>query len=144
MQGSKEGERIKKIVHDGGLVPFELTVQVLINGLIANPSKVIYYYISYRQNYLIDGFPRAVDQAIYFEQNVCECQNVIFYDVSEETLMSRCLKRAETSGRADDNVETLLKRFKAFNEQSKPVVDLYMKFGKVHYIDASGTVNEVY
>jgi adenylate kinase len=22
---------------------------------------------------LIDGFPRAVDQAIYFEQNVCEC-----------------------------------------------------------------------
>lgn len=62
-KGSKEGERIKKIVNDGGLVPFELTVQVLINGLIANPSK----------NYLIDGFPRAVDQAIYFEQHVCEC-----------------------------------------------------------------------
>lgn len=25
---------------EGGLVPFELTVQILINGLIANPSKV--------------------------------------------------------------------------------------------------------
>ena len=62
MQGSKEGERIRKIVNDGGLVPFELTVQVLINGLIANPSKVLLnYYISKRQNYLIDGFPRAVD-----------------------------------------------------------------------------------
>ena len=50
-------------MNEGGLVPFELTVQILINGLIANPYK----------NYLIDGFPRAVDQAVYFEQNVCEC-----------------------------------------------------------------------
>mmetsp|Transcript_22762 Transcript_22762/g.21968 ORF Transcript_22762/g.21968 Transcript_22762/m.21968 type:complete len:122 (+) Transcript_22762:7-372(+) len=62
-KGTKDGERIKKIVAEGGLVPCELTVGVLINGLIANPSK----------NYLIDGFPRATDQAIYFEQNVCEC-----------------------------------------------------------------------
>jgi hypothetical protein len=36
---------------EGGLVPFEMTVQILINGLIARPSK----------NYLIDGFPRAVE-----------------------------------------------------------------------------------
>jgi adenylate kinase family enzyme len=75
---------------------------------------------------------------------VCECQNVIFYDVPEETLIARCAKRAETSGRADDNLETLIKRFKAFNEQSKPVVELYQKFGKVHYIAATGTVAEVY
>ena len=40
MQGTKEGERIKKIVADGGLVPFELTVQILINALIATPSQV--------------------------------------------------------------------------------------------------------
>ena len=39
-QGTKEGERIKKIVSDGGLVPFELTVQILINALLATPSKV--------------------------------------------------------------------------------------------------------
>jgi len=51
VKGTKDGEQIKKIMADGGLVPFELTVQILINGLIANPSK----------NYLIDGFPRAVD-----------------------------------------------------------------------------------
>lgn len=63
-KGTKEGDRIKKIVADGGLVPFELTVQILIQALIATPSE----------NYLIDGFPRAVDQAIYFEQNVIETQ----------------------------------------------------------------------
>jgi adenylate kinase family enzyme len=42
--------------------------------LIANPS----------QNYLIDGFPRAVEQATYFESNVCEAQNVLFFDCDEE------------------------------------------------------------
>ncbi len=47
----------------GAIVPHELTVSLLVNALIANPAK----------NYLIDGFPRAVDQAIYFEQNVLEC-----------------------------------------------------------------------
>jgi Adenylate kinase len=75
---------------------------------------------------------------------VCECQNVIFYNVSEETLMERCTARARTSGRSDDNPETLLKRLKAFNEQSKPVIDLYRKFGKVHWIDAYGSVSDVY
>lgn len=149
LQGSKEGERIKKIVNDGGLVPFELTVQVLINGMIANPSKVsnllfLILIIISIQNYLIDGFPRAVDQAIYFEQNVGECQNVIFYNVSEEVLMERCMARAQTSGRADDNPETLIKRLRAFNEQSKPVVEMYKKFGKVHWIDAFGTIDDVY
>ena len=47
-----------------------------------------------------------------------ECQKVIYYDISEDVLVQRCT-------RTDDNMETLLKRFQAFNEQSKPVVDLY-------------------
>ena len=63
-KGTKLGEQIKKIQKEGKLVPFELTVQVLINGLIATPSKT--------RTYLIDGFPRALDQANFFEKNVIE------------------------------------------------------------------------
>ena len=58
--------------------------------------------------------------------------------------MDRCMARALTSGRADDNADTLVKRLRAFNDQSKPVVELYKKFGKVHWIDAFGSVDEVY
>lgn len=97
---TKEGEKIVKIVQAGGLVPFELTVQILINALIATPS----------QNYLIDGFPRAVDQAIYFEKNVVEAHSILFYDVPQEKMLERCMKRAETSGRLDDNAETIKTR----------------------------------
>lgn len=95
---------------------------------------------------MIDGFPRAVDQAIYFEQNVCECQNVLFYDVDEETLLQRCMVRASNSAvqREDDNEETLKKRLRAFKELSKPVVDMYARFGKVKHIDASMSVGQVF
>ena len=121
---------------DGGLVPHELTVQILVNGLIATPSK----------NYLIDGFPRSVEQAVYFEKHVGECQNVLFYDVSEDTLMERCLTRASQSAvkRDDDNEETLRKRLNAFNSASLPVVELYSKYGRVRHIDASQSITAVY
>ena len=39
-KNTKDGQAIKKIMDEGGLVPFELTVNILINALIANPSKV--------------------------------------------------------------------------------------------------------
>jgi adenylate kinase family enzyme len=133
-KGTKEGDRIRKIVADGGLVPFETTVQLLINALIATPSK----------NYLIDGFPRAVDQAQYFEQNVMETQQVLFYDVPQELMIERCMKRAETSGRDDDNAETIKKRIQQFFDQSMPVVDYYKRFSKVRKIDATGGISDVY
>ena len=60
--------------------------------------------------------------------------------------MERCLARASQSAvqRDDDNAETLRKRLQAFVECSKPVVELYRKFGKVRHIDASESVARVY
>jgi len=133
-KGTKEGEEIKKIVAKGDLVPFKLTVEILIKGLIANKS----------QNYLIDGFPRAVDQAKYFENNVCEVNQVLFFDVPQEIMLERCMKRAETSGRSDDNAETIKTRVQNYFDQSLPVVDFYKCFGKVSHIDATGSIADVY
>lgn len=73
-----------------------------------------------------------------------ECQTVLFYEVTEDTLVQRCLGRAQTSGRIDDTEEILRKRFNTYNEQTRPVIDLYRKFGKVRTIDGSGNINEVY
>ena len=60
--------------------------------------------------------------------------------------MERCLVRAANSTvkREDDNEETLKKRLRNFNELSKPVVDMYAKFGKVKHIDASKSVDQVF
>ena len=56
---------------------------------------------------------------------------MIFYDVSDETMTARLLKRAETSGRVDDNEETIKKRLETFNTLTKPVVDYYTEKNKL-------------
>ena len=73
--------------------------------------------------FLIDGFPRALDQAHAFESGVQPCDAVLFFDCSEDAMRARLLERGKTSGRADDNEETIVKRFRTFVEQSKPVVE---------------------
>jgi adenylate kinase family enzyme len=41
---------------------------------------------------------------------VIETQQVLYYEVPQEVMLERCMKRAETSGRSDDNAETIKKR----------------------------------
>ena len=43
----------------------------------------------------------------------------------------RLLKRGETSGRADDNAETINKRFQTYLEKTMPVIEHYEGLGKV-------------
>jgi adenylate kinase family enzyme len=66
--------------------------------------------------------------------------------VDEETLLKRCLIRASTAAvqREDDNEDTLKKRLRTFKELSRPVVEMYERFGKVKRIDATLSVNEVF
>ena len=59
---------------------------------------------------------------------------VLFFDCLEEVLIARLKKRAETSGRADDNDETIQKRLNTYNELSKPVFDYFDKQGSAHKV----------
>lgn len=59
-------------------------------------------------------------------------------------MTARMTKRAETSGRSDDNPETMKTRVENYYLQTLPVVDFYKKFGKVSQIDATGSIAEVY
>jgi len=64
--------------------------------------------------------------------------------VDEEVCLQRCLKRAELGDRADDKASILAKRLKNYNEQTKPVIELYQKFQKVREIDGNRDAGAVY
>ena len=96
------------------------------------------------KQFLIDGFPRALDQAECFEQMVKPCEKVLFFDCPEEEMERRLLKRGETSGRSDDNADTIRKRFRTFVEQSLPVIDHYEQQAKVFKISAVPTPDQVF
>ena len=69
----------------------------------------------------------------------------VLIDCNEKLLTERLLKRGETSGRADDNLASIQKRFVTFREQSYPVVEKYEALGKVKRVDSSvGTPDEVF
>lgn len=132
-KGSTEGAKIKRIMAKGGLIDPDTSVKLLVDHLIANPAR----------NYLIDGFPRSVEQAVYFEQNVSECQTLLYYDVSEDVMIDRLVSRARSNKREID-LEVERKKYHHYKEESSAVVDLYERFGKVRRIDANGSVDDVY
>jgi UMP-CMP kinase len=72
-----------------------------------------------------------MDQAQIFEETVCPSKLTLFFDCPEEVMRERLLDRGKTSGRVDDNEESIMKRFKTFVETSMPVVDYYRKQDKV-------------
>jgi len=56
----------------------------------------------------------------------------------------RILERAKTSGRSDDNLESLKKRFDTYQSESAPVVEEYAAAGIVTKINAEREIAAVY
>merc|ERR1711879_299898 len=65
-------------------------------------------------------------------------------EADNETMVKRLLKRAETSGRADDNEETIRQRLNVFSESTKPVVEHYGKANKLHQVNGLQGIDEVF
>ncbi|KAI0143591.1 adenylate kinase-domain-containing protein [Xylariaceae sp. FL1272] len=136
--GSQYGSLIKDYIKNGLIVPMEVTIALLENAMRSAMGS------SNRGKFLIDGFPRKFDQAVKFEEAVCEAKFVLFYDVPEEEMERRLLERGKTSGRSDDNAESIRKRFRTFIETSMPVVEYYEKQDKVVRILGNVSPDEVY
>jgi len=132
--GSDLGELIQNYIKEGKIVPSEITVALLLKAMIESDSNRI----------LIDGFPREMDQAIKFEEEVVESTFVLYFNCTEEVMLERLLKRGETSGRVDDNIDSIRKRFQTFLELSYPVVEHYEKLGKVRTVSCTEGVDVVY
>ncbi len=139
-EGSEFGDLIKSYIKDGKIVPMEVTVQLLENAM----TEVIEKDKEGKGKFLIDGFPRKMDQALKFEESVCPMKFVLFFDCPEEEMQKRLLERGKTSGRSDDNEESIKKRFKTFVETSMPVVDHFEKQGRVVRVAATKSKEEVY
>lgn len=66
-------------------------------------------------------------------------------DVGEEELVSRLLKRGKTSGRSDDNNETVIRaRIAEYHKKTSAVADYYKKFDKVKHVKGEGSIDEIF
>ena len=67
---------------------------------------------------------------------------VIYIEADEDAMVARLLERGKTSGRADDNAETIKQRLRVFSEQTKPVVDHFS--AKLTKVNGLQTIDEVF
>ncbi|XP_030853317.1 adenylate kinase isoenzyme 5-like [Strongylocentrotus purpuratus] len=134
--GSDRGKELTEIMEKGQLVPLDVVLALLKEKMIANAET--------STGFLIDGYPREVEQGAEFEKQIGECTFTLYFEVSDETMTARLLNRAKTSGRVDDNEETIKKRLATFHESTKPVVDCYTEKGKLKMVSAEAGSEEVF
>ena len=134
--GSKHGALINEYIRDGRIVPVEITVALLKRAMAESGNT----------KFLIDGFPRNFDNLQGWQRVVgddAEVVGVLFYDTDEATMEARLLERGKTSGRVDDNIESIRKRFRTYHASTMPIIQYYDERGLTHQINAGKPVAEV-
>ncbi|KAH3756823.1 adenylate kinase [Pelomyxa schiedti] len=136
--GSPEGAMIDEMIAAGKIVPSRITVQLLKQAIFRDPTK---------KRFLVDGFPRNMENNSSWEQQVLEHVNfgfVVHITCPVEVMEERLLNRGKTSGRIDDNIESIKKRFVTFETETVPVLNHYAAKGKLREIDGRPPPDDVF
>ncbi len=132
------GARAAGIMRRGELVPDDVIINLLLPRVLAAANNA---------GYLLDGFPRSVEQAHEARKLADRASAgpdaVIYLHAPREELVRRLLARAQIEGRADDNVATVQNRLRIFDEATSPLIDLYRERGILHVVDADQGADEV-
>ena len=136
--GTELGKIAKGYIDNGQLIPDELMIDILAKTYDAQtPGKGV----------IFDGFPRTIAQAEALKKMLAERNTdmgmMIELVVDEETLMARLLNRAKEQGRADDNEETIKKRFEVYRNQTAPLSDWFEKEGLRHTFTWKGSKEQM-
>ena len=128
---------IEEVLQRGEIVPTAITMRLL--------HKACTEHVGTHRGILVDGFPRAIEQAEAFEREAgAGCAFALYFECSEQVLMGRLLARGQTSQRADDNMETIRMRLRTFYTTSMPVIERYQQQGKLVRLNAEREVEQVY
>lgn len=163
--GSELGKKLNEIMNSGGLVPNELTADILEKRFSQPDCK---------KGFILDGFPRNVEQVELMDAILKHLHTkldlVINFSASEKTLMERLTGRwqckqcgkiyhsinlkpkipgkcdldgADLYQRDDDKPDAIKKRFQIYEEQTKPILERYRKQGILVEMNADRVVDEV-
>ena len=122
--GTELGKTAQGYIDNGQLIPDELMI-----GILAS----VYDGFKGSKGVIFDGFPRTIAQAEALKKMLAERGHdmgiMVELIVEEDVLMARLLNRAIEQGRADDNEETIKKRFAVYHSQTAPLSEWFEKEG---------------
>lgn len=136
------GLEAKKFMDKGLLVPDEIVIGMISSKIDACIEKGV-------NGFIFDGFPRTIPQAEALDKLMqfknMPINHVLSLEVSEEELVKRLLNRGTTSGRVDDQNESIIRnRVVEYNLKTSPVADFYDKQDKLSKIKGEGNVDEIF
>ncbi|MEK7451200.1 MAG: nucleoside monophosphate kinase [Patescibacteria group bacterium] len=127
---TKEGRYIKETINAGVLVPDD------------KMTSIIEAYLSrkeYEEGYVLDGYPRTVEQAKTFREKI---DKVIYLKVSDKEALWR-LSYRNGEVREDETLLVIRKRIDLFHEFTEPVLEFYRRRGILIEIDGEKSVEDV-
>lgn len=139
--GSELGKIADSYISKGNLIPDDLMVRILaseVDRLSKADSK----------GFIFDGFPRTIHQADELSRMLSsrgeKINAVVGLEVPDEVLTERLLERGKSSGRADDNAETIRQRLDVYHSTTQPLRDYYINRGEYKGIHGLGSVDEIF
>ena len=160
------GERLRRTLASGALVPDDLTVRV-VEERTARPDC--------RDGYVLDGFPRTPAQADMLETLAAKQGHglvAVLVDVPFDILEKRVTGRrncpvcgeiyniyfkppksdevcdlhpeVKLKRRADDNAETIKTRLATYEQETRPLLEYYERTGRLRRVDGTRDPEAIY
>lgn len=137
-EGTEIGLKAKAYMDRGEFVPDSVT-NAMVKARLSAPDAA--------KGFLLDGYPRNVDQARvladFCEDLGTEIALVLEIQVDEDEVVARMLKRAEEQQRADDTEPVMRHRLEVYHQQTEPVAAFYADLDLLEVVDGSGSIDEV-
>lgn len=137
--GSELGKEIGELIAAGNLVPDHKMIHLIDHYLETRSADC--------KGIIFDGFPRTVEQAealsLLLERRHMKAVMIDMF-VEEDEVIKRLLERGRTSGRADDNFETIKQRLKIYHDVTKPVCQYYLKKHNYFAINGNNSMEDTF
>ena len=128
-KGTEIGQAVKNIIDRGEFVPNNIVLDLIKKKVEESPK-----------GYVLDGWPRYMQQVEDMEKSEIGYDYSVFLDVSTEEVMRRLLAR----GRADDTEEIINNRIELYKKETGPVIEyLKNKPGFIEIKAEGGTPEEI-
>ena len=156
------GKKVQEYLSAGRLVPDDIIIQMLVERIDQSDCE---------NGFLLDGFPRNLDQAKALDEAKVEINLILFLKISEKEIIERMSGRRVhlPSGRSyhiahnppkvegkddltgetliqreDDHPDVIKKRLQVYYDETEPLLSFYRQKDISFYeIDASKTLEEV-
>ena len=134
------GKQARELIDKGCLVPDEVVEAMIVSEFDKMQDAV--------DGFLLDGYPRTLDQARSLDSLLAKkgekLTSVVSIMIPDEMIFDRIRHRAKIEGREDDASDDIIaNRISTYHQKTEPLVNFYKKAGKYAEIDGNGTIEEV-